>query len=193
MRLLDKDIPLPSAGPQTWDELLSDCQRCVEPAAEANGEPGASRVLAGAVLAGLWRDVRVDVMEGRGVFIPQDIADRHGLSLTMMTKALRLDEERGCDGSALDGQCNCANMPNTAMRLVLPAYRAAMQELVERTSELLKDPATGKGTLRNTVHEAQATLSLIRRVMYDTLSRQPALGPIARGWMKLRSRFGKGQ
>jgi phytoene/squalene synthetase len=206
MQLMDQDIQMPAGNPETWEALLADCARGVSQvrdglhggvAADADTLVAFEKVCTAALLTRLWQDVRVDVMEQGRLFIPADVAAEHGLDLVLMRKALSLDTERGCEGDARDGSCNCAIMPNSAMRIVLPAFRVVMRDLVRRTKVLWDDGLRGLDGLpdeQRRVHrvverEGRATLRMIARREYDTLTRRPALGGVSRAWLRLRLRL----
>lgn len=202
MRLLSHDIQPPATDPERWELLVADCT-CragkvrkalhAEKEADCDGHNAIANLFAAALLTQLWRDVRVDVMEHGQLFIPIDVAAEHGLDLALMRKALSLDTDRGCEGDARDSSCHCANMPNTAMRIVLPAYRAAMRDLVQRTETLWDDgphglaelPHDERRALRGVELECRATLRMIARRGYDTLTRRPSLGAVSRAWLRL--------
>lgn len=192
MRLLDRDIPMPTSTPRTWGGLLDDCTQSVTSALDELRNEGVSdpdtlktceSALVAALLTNLWRDVRVDVMANGRLFIPEDIARKHGLDLSLMRKSLMLDTDRGCEGDARDAMCNCANTPNTGLRVVLPAYRATMHELIHRTQKLWDQgnppaeqlPEPLRQTMRSMRREG---LTILRKIMgkrYDTLTRRPTL------------------
>ena len=203
MRLLGRDIPMPATRPGTWGALLGDCAASVAPVVDALRTEGVSdpgtlkacgSALVAAVLTNLWRDVRVDVMANDRLYIPEDLARKHGLDLSLMRKSLMLDADRGCEGDARDAMCNCANTPNTGLRVVLPAYRETMHELVHRTRTLWDEgnptlqqlPEPLRTPVRTMRHEGLAVLRKIRAKRYDTLTRRPTLGTLDRAWMGVR-------
>ncbi len=203
MRLLDQDIQPPKSDPETWESLVTDCALC---AGKVRGRlhgcgvtdpvtlAAIERVYTAALLAQLWRDVRVDVMEHGRLYLPADVAAACGLDLDLMRKALSLDTERGCEGNARDGSCNCAIMPNSAMRIVLPAYRMVLHELVRRTALLFEEgwlgsegiPDEERRVLRKLAMEGRATLRLMARRDYDTLTRRHQLGAMNRMLLAMR-------
>lgn len=205
MRLGDWDIPEPADNPASYEVLLDEVIGLMSPIGEALRGAGVSdpavmerclAMCAGVMLARYWRDVRPDVMKHDRVTIPKDIADKHGLDRVLMRKALMRDEERGCDGDARDGSCDCANTPNTGMRVVLPAFREAMYELVARTGALLDmrgvKPDVIPGDLRKTMRRLRlrgvTDLRLIKRSGYDTLTRRPIPNVFDRVFDGLRAR-----
>lgn len=203
MKLLAYDIPMPAPDPGTWGALLEDCAASVAPAVEELCDGGVSdpdtlkacgSALVAALLTSLWRDVRVDVMANGRVYIPRDLARKHGLDLSLMRKSLMLDIDRGCEGDARDGSCNCANSPNTGLRVVLPAYRETMHELVHCTRTLWDEanpkpdllPETLRQPMKRMRDEALALMRKIESKRYDTLTRRPTLGALDRAWMGIR-------
>ena len=203
MQLMDQDIQPPVTNPQTWDALLTDCASRVawvrdglhvRGVTDGDTLVGIEKVCTAALLTQLWRDVRVDVMEHGRLYLPADIASKHGLDLALMRKALSLDTDRGCEGDARDGSCNCANMPNSAMRIVLPTFRVVMRDLVQRTEALYDEGWQGsdgilddeRRALRGVELESRATLHMIARRGYDTLTRRHQLGAIRRLILEMR-------
>lgn len=206
MRLLDQDIQPPKSDPETWESLVADCALCTSKVREKLHGSGVTdtatleaieRVYTAALLAQLWRDVRVDVMAHGRLYVPVDLTAACGLDLALMRKALNLDTERGSRGDARDGSCNCAIMPNSAMRVVLPAYRIVMHELVRRTELLFEAgwqgsqgiPDDERRVLRNLAMEGRVTLRLITRRDYDTLTRRHQLGAVSRALLGVRQRI----
>lgn len=190
MRLGEWDIPEPASDPADSDAMQDEVIGLMSPIGEALVGAGMADPVvlrryealgAGAMLARLWRDVRRDVMQRGRVYIPQDIARQNGLDLALMRKALKLDADRGCDGDARDGSCDCANSPNTGMRVVLPVFRETMHGLVVWADALLNmrdvKPAAIPDDLRKALHrirvQGNTDLRLIRRRRYDTLTRRP--------------------
>ncbi len=204
MQLLNHDIPMPRQDPPTWAGMVEDCLQCVRQVRKElyDGEDpsiafAVDQVFAADLISQLWQDMRVQVMEHDRLYVPADIAKRNELDLGLMRKALSVDTDRGCDGTARDGSCDCANMPGAAMRLVVPAYQQTMRELVKRTELLLlegwegarKLPGDKRQMLRRVVVETRARLGLIAQRGYDTMSRRPEMGGLMRGWWRLRGRF----
>ncbi|MEZ6192960.1 MAG: squalene/phytoene synthase family protein [Phycisphaerales bacterium] len=194
---------MPAPDPGTWGALLEGCAASVAPAVEELCDGGVSdpdtlkacgSALVAALLTNLWRDVRVDVMANGRVYIPRDLARKHGLDLSLMRKSLMLDTDRGCEGDARDGSCNCANSPNTGLRVVLPAYRETMHELVHRTRMFWDEanpkpdllPETLRQPMKRMRDEALALMRKIESKRYDTLTRRPTLGALDRAWMGIR-------
>lgn len=204
MRLLGRDIPAPQPDPSGWAGLVDDCARCVAAVVNVLRDAGVAEpdtlkacesALVAALLTDLWRDVRTDVMAHDRLYIPADLAREQGLDLALMRKALRLDTDRGCAGDARDGSCNCANIPNTGLRVVLPAYRRTMRGLIERTGAVWDAGGVASGRLpepfreqmRVMRQEVAAMLWKIAARRYDTLTRRPVIGPIDRAWLRVRA------
>jgi len=195
LRLLEMDIEAPGNEPQTWDGLVAECARCVDPIKQQF--PIAGSACEAAMLTKLWRDVRVDAIRNGRVYLPRDLAAQHGLDLSLMRKALSLDTQRGIDGDQRNSNCNCLNGPGGGLLAVLPAYRKMMCELVGRTGQLLtisngqpqELPTDQRALCRRMIYESQATLRMIARNRYDTLTRRPRLSAVSRAWIGLRLRL----
>ncbi len=208
LKLLEFDIQTPSPDPRTWDELLADCHGCVGPARQMLETQGVTdpKVLelsdtacAAALLTRLWQDVRVDVFNKGHVFIPRDIAARHGLDLSLMVKAVKLDTDRGCEGNQRTGSCDCASMPRAGMLALRKPYRTTMGELAKRTEPLFIEsraiypnlPPELRRAYRRMAYEARATLGMIAWGGYDTLTRRPKLNALRRAWVGMQLRFSR--
>jgi len=202
-KLLGIEIGAPARDPGTWRELVDDCARCVSPLRQPLERAGVTdpgllglcdTAGTAALLTGLWRDVRVDVFKEGRVYIPRDIAERHGLDLALMVKAVKLDTDRGCDGNQRTGTCDCALLPHAGMLSVRKPYRAAMEELVKRTDRMfLKSRAAWAGlppvlrrSYRRLTYQGRATLGTIARHNYDTLTRRLTPNGLQRAWIGIR-------
>lgn len=202
------DIQSPPGSPKSWEQLAADVMVCVEPVREKVKQGGVSDLrelgriqtaCSAALLAALLRDIRVDVIEHGRLYIPADLAGKHGLDLAMMRKALMLDVDRGCDGDLRDGSCDCALIPRGDMLALRQPFRATMRGLVGRTHEMFAEsPSVGDALppalsqpLRRLIDEGQFTLRLIARHDYDTLTRRPRAGAFFRAWDRLRSGFAR--
>ena len=195
--ILHGGITVGADEPGDWDALLAEARRCVEPVWREVSDLPAPGVVAGAWLAGRWRDVRVDIIRDGKVSIPSDLARAHRLDLGLMRKALSLDTDRGLHGDQRNNNCNCLNAPASGLRVVLPAYRQVLRELVRRTRGLLDSdvwtddqyPDALLAELGRLKHETQLVLALIERRGYDTLTGRPRLGALERWWLGLRFRL----
>ncbi len=206
LQLLGIDIQPPPPDPDTWDRLVADCMHCVHPVRQMFQERGGVEVqtldlihkaCAAALLANLLRDVRVDMIEHNRLYLPADVATKHRLDIPLMRKALSLDTDRGCNGDQRDGSCDCALIPRAGMLALRKPYAAAMRDLVARTQALFQEshsPWQGLSPdinrqLHRMILEGQATLSLIARHKYDTLTRRPNLSGISRACIEIRLRW----
>lgn len=214
MQQLGIDIQPPPTSPKAWTQLVADLRSSVRPVREKVSQAGVSdaRVLdqiqsgcAAALLAELLRDVRVEMIEHDRLYLPADVAAKHGLDLPLMRKALSLDADRGCDGDQRDGSCDCALIPRGDMLALRQPFRATMHDLVGRTRDLLAEgesawralipglPPASSPALSKPLHrlilEGQSTLRLIARHDYDTLTRRPTLGALHRAWNSFRLRL----
>ncbi len=206
MQLLEVNVDAPTAGPGTWAQLLADCIRCVAPQREHLHQAGVTdpkalelsdKACAAAMLANLWRDVRVDVIENGLIYLPGDVAARHGLDLPLMRKAVSLDTDRGCDGRTHTGSCDCASMPQAGLRAVIKPFCAAMRELVGQTHglnrtgrDILSKASPGlRCSYRQMTLQTDAVLRSIAGQGYDTLTVRPQLGGATRAILAGRLRL----
>lgn len=203
MKLFGIDISAPAGDPVTWQELIADCACCVGPLRDPLRQAGVTEpalhelsdtACTAALLTRLWRDVRVDVFNHDRVYLPRDIATRHGLDLPLMVKAVKLDSDRGCEGDQGAGSCDCASMPRSGMLAVSKPYCATVRELVKRTDRMFLEsrslwpslPPELRGAYRRMTYEGRAMLGTIAGQGYDTLTRRPNLRGLRRVWVGAR-------
>ncbi len=147
-------------------------------------------------LANFWQDVRRDILERDRVYVPADVASRHGLDISLMVKAVRIDEEAGprCSACGPDRQT-----PSAGMNALLPAYRATIRELVDRTWPLFKEgralwPMVARDVrldIKLFTLGGEAILRMIERLNYNTLMTRPSLSKGAKLVLFLRAVAGK--
>ena len=207
MKLFGLDIQCPPSSPKSWDQLVAECVSCVQPVRAMIQDRGVSdtktldqiqHALASVMLVNLLRDVRVELIQHDRLYLPADLASKHGLDLGMLRKALALDADRGCDGDKRDASCDCALIPRGDMLALRDPFRATMRDLVNRTEGLLPVgrhdywralPLDMKRSLHSLVLEARSTLRMIVRHEYDTLTRRRTLGVLPRAWNRVRLKF----
>jgi squalene synthase HpnC len=146
-------------------------------------------------LANFWQDVRRDILERDRVYVPAEVAAAHGLDIATLVTAVKADAASCSAGCA-------APLPSagiTALPGVLPAYRATLKDLVDRTAPLF---AQGRGLwplLNRRVRldielftlGGESILRLIRSQNYDTLSRRPTLSKSAKLALLSRALLGR--
>jgi len=207
MRMLEWDVDKPK-GPLADGVALKDaCCEAVRPVVEGLRRQGVEEdtlewvevLCVGRLVAGICLDIRVDVFERGELLIPDETAKRHGLDRALTIKAVQLDRDRGGDGSGRDAYCDCGDTPNSAMRVVLPAFKQALEEqcLFAQGSLIMGGkmcqgradtmPAdTAKG-LQAIYKEGLAVVKLIKKSRYDTLTRRPEMERLAKWWLGMRS------
>jgi len=207
LQLLGIHISPPEPDPQSWAQLCDRCMYGVLPVRQWVQERGVletkllgqvQTACAGALLTELLRDVRLEMIEHDRLYLPADVASKHGLDIPLLRKAIKLDTDRGCDGDLRDSSCDCALMPRGDMLALRKPYRATMRDLVNRTQGLFAEsesswralPPELSRPLHAQVLEARSTLKMIARHDYDTLTRRPKLGAFPRVWNHLRLRLG---
>ena len=131
-------------------------------------------------LTNFWQDVRRDVLERDRVYLPADVAQRHGLDLNTMVKLTQLDAAAGCDACTVGGSSGAS----AGVREMLPAYRATIRELVADARQRfdhgrpLRDRVAP--SLRVDIdlftRGGEAVLDRIERQRFDTWTKRPRLG-----------------
>ena len=174
---------------ETWGELLDYCRRSANPVGQLYlmvcGHRDerlmslSDQTCTALQLVNLWQDVRRDLLDRDRVYVPQDVAGRHGLSASGVEAAVR-----GADARTED------------------AFRATLRELVDRTRPLfaagrallpLVDPAV-RAPIRLFSLGGEALLQRIVRGGYATHRARPRLGPVvktsllARAWLTTDTR-----
>jgi squalene synthase HpnC len=123
-------------------------------------------------LTNFWQDVRRDLLQRDRIYIPTQMADRHGLDLTALEELGRLTPGR-------------ANRPSriTADESDVRAYQAILRELVDHTWPLFKHgrllwPSLPREMLRPIQLFTLGGEAMLRRIEHDgyrTLWRRPRL------------------
>jgi squalene synthase HpnC len=146
-------------------------------------------------LANFWQDVRRDILERDRVYIPADVARRHNLDLDLLVKAIKLDaQNQPCSTG-----CSCSNRPSSGITAQLPAYRATLRELVDRTWPLFRQgrqlwPLVHPQIqlqLKLFTFGGESILRLIRRQNYNTATTRPTLSKPAKAALMFRAVAGK--
>ncbi|MEX2216736.1 MAG: squalene synthase HpnC [Phycisphaeraceae bacterium] len=189
----------------TWDQVLDYCTRSADPVGRlvlylCGYRDEARQRLSDATctalqLANFWQDVRRDVLERDRVYLPSDVASRHGLDLATMAQAIKFDVKPGEKATC----AACEKVPTAAIHAILPAYRATIKDLCDRTWPLFeKGRALWPLVARDVRLDIQlfglggeAILKLIRKQDYDTLRKRPRLGKAAKLGLMMRALFGK--
>ncbi len=130
-------------------------------------------------LTNFWQDVRRDVLERDRVYLPADVAARHGLDVEAMVKLTRLNE-------TLCGTCTVGGDGGVSggVREMLPAYRATVADLVADTRRRFDEgrplhervSSAYRVDIDLFTRGGEAVLRKIERRGYDTWTRRPRLG-----------------
>ncbi len=215
---------------RTWDQVLDYCTRSADPVGRlvlylAGVRDEARQRLSDATctalqLANFWQDVRRDVLERDRVYVPSEVASRHGLDIETMVDAIRGSEGQGPEARDLgednltpspphpltpssktcaSSSCACYAVPSAAIHAILPAYRKTIKELCERTWPLFekgrelwpKVPRDVRLDIQLFSLGGEAILKLIRGQNYDTLQTRPKLGKASKIALMLRALLGK--
>ncbi|MCC6579346.1 MAG: squalene synthase HpnC [Phycisphaeraceae bacterium] len=176
----------------TWEQVLDYCTRSADPVGrlvlyvcgyrDEERQKLSDATCTALQLTNFWQDVRRDILERDRVYVPSEVASRHGLDIGDMVAAVKGDEKQQCEQS---GACCAAarQRSSVAITALLPAYRATVRELAERTWPLFE---RGHGLwprvsprLRTDIQlfslGGQSILKMIEKRDYDTLTQRPRL------------------
>jgi squalene synthase HpnC len=189
----------------SWEQVLDYCARSADPVGrlvlymcghrDARRQELADATCTALQLANFWQDVRRDILERDRVYIPADVARRHGLEIATMVSAVKADAARRRDAV----QCRACVESLGSLRALRPAFQQAMRELVDRTQPLFDRGRDLWPLLARDVRVdvqlftlgGEAILRMIRRQDYDTLTRRPALSKLAKLRLMARGAVGK--
>lgn len=191
----------------TWDQVLDYCTRSANPVGrlvlylcdhrDQERQQLSDATCTGLQLANFWQDVRRDVLERGRVYIPHEVARRHGLDIEEMVRVIRIDgQPENCDQRVC---CSCSNLPSAGINALRPAYVSTIRELCRNTWPLFEE---GKKLLPLVERDVrvdialfgmggEAILRMIQRQGYDTLSKRPSLGKGAKAGLMFRALTGK--
>jgi squalene synthase HpnC len=189
----------------TWDQAIDYCTRSADPVGrlvlylcgyrDAQRQQFSDATCTALQLINFWQDVRRDIIERDRVYVPRDIASKHGLDVDTLVMAVQHDEQAQRNPS-----CGCPpHVPSAGIHALLPAYKATIRELVERTQPLFE---RGKSLwplvspdvrvdVELFTRGGEAIARMIHRVDYDTLQVRPSLGKAAKVVLMMRAAVGK--
>jgi len=191
----------------TWDQLIDYCSRSANPVGrlvlylcgyrdEARQQLG-DATCTGLQLANFWQDVRRDVLDRNRVYIPEEIARKHGLDVQQMVRIIEIDATPVAGGDR--ACCTTKDLPSVGVMAIESSYKATMRELCERTWRYFEK---GRALLPMVSADVrvdielfglggEAVLKMIRRQDYDTLTHRPSLGSGAKLLLMMRAIAGK--
>ncbi|WP_428386367.1 squalene/phytoene synthase family protein [Mucisphaera sp.] len=157
---------------ESWDQLLDYCTRSANPVGRlvlrvaGHDDPEMDRLsdatCTALQLVNFWQDVRRDIIQRDRVYLPADLAAKHGVGMPFLIKSVKLDGQEhhhdhehgedhghhhhhhhGDDHDPVDGhgqRCACSGGgPNAGVRACVGNYRKLMRDLMERTWPLFKE------------------------------------------------------
>lgn len=192
---------------RTWDQVLDYCTRSADPVGrlvlylcdlrDEERQRLSDATCTALQLANFWQDVRRDILERDRVYVPDDVAGRHGLEIETMVKAVQYDGHGG------QSSCGCAACQSATASIAIQAlqkpYRATLHELVQRTWPLFEKghglwplvPPDVRLDIQLFSLGGQSILKMIENQRYDTLTRRPSLGRSAKIGLMMRAVLGK--
>ncbi|MCE9588961.1 MAG: squalene synthase HpnC [Planctomycetes bacterium] len=187
---------------RTWDQVLDYCTRSADPVGrlvlylcghrDEERQRLSDATCTALQLANFWQDVRRDIIERDRVYVPSEVASKHGLDIDTLVQCVKADEAKGC----ADGKpACCAAVPSPGIHALLPAYRATIKELVGRTRPLF---ATGhelwpliEPDVRVDIElfslGGESILRMIEQQNHNTLEQRPSLSKGAKVALMLRA------
>ncbi len=193
----------------TWDQVLDYCTRSADPVGrlvlhlcdyhDDTRQRLSDQTCTALQLINFWQDVRRDILERDRVYIPQDIARKHDLDIELMVKIVKLDGQVGSDDASGASCCDGSQLPSAGMAAIRPAYVNTVRELVERTKPMftagralwpMLSPDV-RPDIQLFTYGGQATVRLVEKQKYDTLTHRPSLGKPAKLALVMRALLGK--
>jgi len=188
---------------RTWEQVLDYCKRSADPVGrlvlylcgyrDEERQRLSDATCTALQLANFWQDVRRDILERDRVYLPGEVASRHGLDIETMVAAVQHDAAKKAESS---GCCStCATVPSAGINAVQPSYRTALKELCGRTWPLFERgralwPLVSKD-IRIDIQMfglgGEAILRMIRKQNYDTLRTRPSVGKGAKLALMMRA------
>lgn len=188
---------------RTWEQVCDYCTRSADPVGrlvlylcgyrDAERQRLSDATCTALQLANFWQDVRRDILERDRVYVPSEVASRHGLDIDTMVQLVKADHE--CCNQA----CGVCQKPPAGFAGLMPSYRATLGELVGRTWPLFEKGRELWPRLASDVRVdiqlftfgGEAILKMIERQDYNTLQRRPSLSKGAKVALMMRAVAGK--
>jgi squalene synthase HpnC len=180
---------------RTWAEVLDYCTRSADPVGrlvlymagyrDEQRQRLSDSTCTALQLANFWQDVRRDVLERDRVYLPDEVALKHGLDVPTMVKAIRHDAAKQ---PVCRHGCRNAERPGVGVLALQGPYRATVRELVERTWPLFERGRSLWPLLNRRIrpqvqlftHGGESILRMIQRRGFDTMTCRPRLGTAAK-------------
>ena len=188
---------------KSWDQVTDYCTRSADPVGrmvlylcgyrDKKRQHLSDCTCTALQLTNFWQDVKHDALQRDRVYIPQDVAGRHGLDMSLMVQAIRIE-------AAKPKHCaTCTTETSPGIRAILAPYRATVKELIDKTrpffakgSELWPLVASDvRLDIKLFSMGGQSLLRNIERLNYDTLQVRPVLGRSAKLMLMFRAVTGK--
>jgi squalene synthase HpnC len=176
----------------TYDQLLDYCRLSADPVGRLVLMLGGVReevcfrdadaTCTALQIVNHMQDVRRDVLERDRVYLPAEIARKHGLDPELLARMIRDDA-----GVAPPGEAGCpaCKSGSAGLRSLAPAYRASLAELGDRADVLFREgrklwpklaPASGiTRSVQAFTLGGEAILRRIRLMDFDTPRRRPSV------------------
>ena len=179
----------------SWEQVVDYCTRSANPVGRlvlylCGHRDETRQTLSDATctalqLANFWQDVRRDIIERDRVYVPADVAAKHGLDIATMVNALRLDAPE----SVTPHKCgSCVEVPSVGINALRGPFCETVRELVVRTWPLFEQgrhlwPMVDRDVrldIQLFTLGGESILRMIQRLGYDTLTKRPRLSKPAK-------------
>jgi squalene synthase HpnC len=187
---------------RTWEQVLDYCTRSADPVGrlvlylcgyrDEQRQRLSDATCTALQLANFWQDVRRDVLERDRVYVPHDVASKHGLDVDTMVSVIKADA-KSCETSG------CCSVPSAGVNAITPSYKATLRELVGRTWPLFEKgrglwPLVDKDVrldIQLFSLGGESILRMIERRDYNTLTTRPSMSKGAKVALMMRAVAGK--
>ncbi len=190
---------------ESWSAVLDYCTRSADPVGrlvmylcgyrDEQRQRLSDATCTALQLANFWQDVRRDILQRDRVYVPSDVAAQHGLDIETMVQAVQQDAA----GQSQGGACCSTRLPSAGITGVLPAFRATLHDLCDRTWPLFERGRALWPLIEPDVRVdvalftqgGESILRLISKLDYNTLQSRPSLSKGRKVALMMRAAAGR--
>ncbi len=148
------------------------------------------------------QDVRRDALERDRVYLPSDLAMKHGLDVGLLARMIRDDARAKGETSQGEADCPACVGGSAGLSALGGAYRATLADLCDRVEKLFGQgrrlwPLLDRGSgivkpVKAFTLGGEAVLRRVRAMGFDTPVRRPRVGRATRAGLLMRLALGGG-
>ncbi len=186
----------------SWQQVLDYCTRSANPVGrlvlymcgyrDEKRQSYSDATCTALQLTNFWQDVRRDILERDRVYMPADVAVKHGLDIEALVRAVKDHAASGCH---TDRCCSGEAILSPSVNAWRGPFGATLRELVGRTWPLFRQgqalwPMVKPGIrldIRLFTLGGQAVLTKIQKMDYHTLVSRPRLSKPAKAALVVRA------